>query len=689
MARVVRQADGALDQARDDLSAAYAQPETTQRAALELARLNLTQGDYPAAEDWARRTRELDPEGDDPDWVLAQALLGQERADEALAALAGPSERDGPRQAEALMLRGEILLARGRVDEGEDALRRASEVSDHPGAYLRLAHLYVQTGRGADAERAYTQALERTDEPAIVLVDRARFRLSTGDREGALGDARRAVELDPKHPQPRVTLGRVLFIGFQQGGEALEELRRALELQVDFPPALYASAEVLYDALNCEGALRLLDRLLQLEPTHSDGHFLRAMTHSELEDVQAAARDFDAALRLEQGRSALTFSAFATLLREHGQFHEALGLYDQALAVDPGCGPAHYGRGLCLMFARGARAEAIQALRQGLPPGAGERGVQRHWVDYLEQLPPEAPPLAPSDWLAQAEELLQREEFVSAALCFSHALDLGAGGQRGRARRGLAECLLQAGDPQAGEQELTRALWAGAGPEALLTRGLVRHARGDLQGALRDFERILQRDPAQPDALLGRGMAFAQLGELERAAGDFASYVRLVPDRPEGWSNLAVVTYKLDDCETAVQAATRALELTPDDAQLIALRGAALRKLGDLPHARADLDRVLSATPEPEGARLERMVVAQQQGDHATAIADGRLLLERDPMHLPVRMALAESLAADGQRAEALRLYDDTLERLDPAATVRAEVQRLRDQLAGAAREDE
>jgi tetratricopeptide (TPR) repeat protein len=61
---------------------------------------------------------------------------------------------------------------------------------------------------------------------------------------------------------------------------------------------------------------------------------------------------------------------------------------------------------------------------------------------------------------------------------------------------------------------------------AYLTRGNARKDQGDLAAAIADYDRAIARHPSYAAAYLTRGLAHRQAGDLERAQADF----RLVPE---------------------------------------------------------------------------------------------------------------------------------------------------------------
>ncbi len=124
-----------------------------------------------------------------------------------------------PRYLEAHIHRGLALVSLGRTDEGADAFRRAGEVTPPAvgglaaGAVARLANMH------ADLARAYADA---------------------GDREGAVAEYRRALELGPAFHDIRYRLARLLLEAGRtlEAGEELQEVVAALPEFIDARAAL-------------------------------------------------------------------------------------------------------------------------------------------------------------------------------------------------------------------------------------------------------------------------------------------------------------------------------------------------------------------------------------------------------------------------------------------------------------------
>jgi len=133
--------------------------------------------------------------------------------------------------------------------------------------------------------------------------------------------------------------------------------------------------------------------------------------------------------------------------------------------------------------------------------------------------------------------------------------------------------------------------------EAWNNRGAVRYARGDVGGALADFDRALELRPDYPEALNNRGIVRQRLGAPSGALADFDRAVELRPRYAEALNNRAVTRLALGDLTGAVADFDRGIGIRPDYAEAYHGRAAVLHALGDFAGALADYDRVLGLVP--------------------------------------------------------------------------------------------
>ncbi|GIK67261.1 MAG: hypothetical protein BroJett018_50550 [Chloroflexota bacterium] len=62
---------------------------------------------------------------------------------------------------------------------------------------------------------------------------------------------------------------------------------------------------------------------------------------------------------------------------------------------------------------------------------------------------------------------------------------------------------------------------------------MARQAKGDLDGAIADYNRAIQLNPQDAEAYTNRGVAYEKKGEMKKAAADYGRVLELRPDHPE------------------------------------------------------------------------------------------------------------------------------------------------------------
>ncbi len=100
-------------------------------------------------------------------------------------------------------------------------------------------------------------------------------------------------------------------------------------------------------------------RVLAADPAHADAHLNVGRLLHEEGDLEGARIHYR--LALAAGERAEAAFNLGTVLEDLGRAAEAVGAYEDALALDPRCADAHYN--LALLHERhGARAEAFRHL---------------------------------------------------------------------------------------------------------------------------------------------------------------------------------------------------------------------------------------------------------------------------------------------------------------------------------------
>jgi len=228
---------------------------------------------------------------------------------------------------------------------------------------------------------------------------------------------------------------------------------------------------------------------------------------------------------------------------------------------------------------------------------------------------------------------------------------------------------------------------SGAGPQAILARGLEHHRAGRLAEAVGDYAAVLALDPDNLDALNLRGLAEHQRGdsaaalallgrahalkpdftpvlqhlaEVQRAAGlldaartSFAKLAAIAPGWHGGHFGLGQVLDQLGARAAAARAYEGAVAAKSDFAPARFALGLARAALGDPADGRRHMEAALALGPHTPEALHGVAVLRLADGDAAGAEAALRECLELAPAHDGGLNALFDLMLARGRLDDA------------------------------------
>ncbi|HZL71239.1 MAG TPA: protein kinase, partial [Planctomycetota bacterium] len=218
---------------------------------------------------------------------------------------------------------------------------------------------------------------------------------------------------------------------------------------------------------------------------------------------------------------------------------------------------------------------------------------------------------------ANAAELLSRYNKVD-------GLDLQALHLEGRAR-------FLSQDLKGSIEVLSRLMNLAPTMGDLLWLGTARHQTGDFQGAIADFNRVVEMDPAYEAAYDRRAFTRQAIGDLKGALADYTMCIQLLPNHGSGQGHRAVVRRELGDLEGAMKDHNRAVELRPRNAGALIDRGGTRHDLEDYQGAIADCTRGLELDGNQPAAYSIRGRSREKLGDLEGAIADFTRGIEISP----------------------------------------------------------
>ena len=156
-------------------------------------------------------------------------------------------------------------------------------------------------------------------------------------------------------------------------------------------------------------------------------------------------------------------------------------------------------------------------------------------------------------------------------------------------------------------------------------------AKGDLDRAIADYNRVLRLDKNLAAAYGGRARAYLGKGELDKALADFGEAARLDPQSASLYLDRAAIYVAKSNLDQAIADYDKAIERDPKLAVAHNNRGLAFSAKGELDKALADFDVALRLDPKFADAFLNRANVFREKHDLERARQDFQAALRLDP----------------------------------------------------------
>jgi len=196
-------------------------------------------------------------------------------------------------------------------------------------------------------------------------------------------------------------------------------------------------------------------------------------------------------------------------------------------------------------------------------------------------------------------------------------------------------------------------------------RGRALDARGDAEGAIAAYERILAGEASDPIASETLADVFSRTAEAAVAAGnlalaaDLAARAAAVDRTDERELDAAVALASAGATDDALAAMRRIVERSPEHLEARLNLGVLLANVGLHDEAEAELERAASLSAERAEALVALGRIRAARGDEARAESILEKALEIDPYDVDALRAMASILAGSpGTRTRALKLAD-------------------------------
>ncbi|MET0533802.1 MAG: tetratricopeptide repeat protein, partial [Steroidobacter sp.] len=497
-------ANGAPDKAEAELKKFAAEEKDGVAMQLALAKFHESQRKFDAAETVYRdviKEQELKPDGLTARNRLATLLL-QKNDEKGAAGLIDEVLKENARDNDALVLRGNLALAKGDAAAAIADLRAVLRDQPNSIPVLRaLARAHLQNNELALAEETLRSAAQANPGDRQVRLELSQLLTQSGRSEQARPVLEQLVKETPNDVGTLESLFRVQA-ATQDLAAARVTAETIKQVRPDMPLGWYLDGAINESEKKYDAAEAAYVRALEIQP--NAGEPLTALVRVDLARKQMPK----ALARLDKVIAAQPDHVIARnlkgeLLTSQGNFDAATTAFNDAIAKAPQWWMPY--RGLALAYLSGKRNDdAIRVLEVGLDK-TGAAALGTDLAALYERLD------RPDDAIRVYEAIVKREPGSVAALNNLAMLLVSY--------RNDAPSLERAA-------ELTGRLNHVTEPSILNTRGWVKFKRGEFQESLALLQQAVDKSPESPLMRYHLGMAQLKTGDRAGAEKNLEAAVR-------------------------------------------------------------------------------------------------------------------------------------------------------------------
>ena len=217
---------------------------------------------------------------------------------------------------------------------------------------------------------------------------------------------------------------------------------------------------------------------------------------------------------------------------------------------------------------------------------------------------------------------------------------------------------------------------------AYYSLGIDKSDAKDYAGALVNFDKAIELNPAYIRAHYERGRAQFYLGDYDSGIASLTQIIKIDPEDADAYYGRGTVKVLFGDYTAAIVDFDKTIELEAQHANAYRNRGGVKFRLGESESARgnteaarrlyeaamADCEKAIQIDPEDADAYNGRGATKLALDDFEGALLDFSKVIELDPEHTDaysnrgaVKFRLGESEAARGNAEAAQRLYEETI----------------------------
>lgn len=640
-------------------------------------------GDGPNAARAFEKAQELGAPKDK--WIvpLGRAYLLQNDTKTLLDKLKADESLQPPLRAQVEGLRGSAYLVKNDLDKAKQSFNAAIQLD--PGAseaLLGMALLEAQQKHFKEAVDYATRVVSKNDKNANAWIIIGEAKRLNNDVPGAVDAFSKALEAQPYDVRAR--LGRATAnLSQNKADDAAKDVADIRKMAGDVPMALYLESVIDFQNGRLQEAEDLLVKASNAMPEHLPSKLLLGTIAFQQGEYEAAEKDLalfvakvpghlpavkllaSTRLKLQRPKDAIqVLKAAEPLAKDDAQLLSLLGgAYQQAKEFELS---NEYLTRAAQLDPKAASIKAQLGLGQ-VAAGNLDQGIAD-----LKAAVSLDPNLLQADMMLTLA-LIQQKKFDEAIAAATQMKDKLKDDP-------MPINLLGAAYLAKGDQAKAEELWKAAlklKPDytpAALNLAKLEQIRNNPDGAAKQFQQMLERDPKNLSALIG----LAQIEEAKKNYDKMEAYLIQArdsnPKSPEPALILSRLYVQQGRPLRALEVARDAVSSNPDNVQAMQNLGIVQLANDQAASAAGTFRKLMNLVPENPDYHQDYARALFKAGDKATAAQEWRNLIKDKPEYWSAYLALAEYDILEGKFDEALKLAGD-IKAKQPKSSVGAQLE--------------
>lgn len=475
-----------------------------------------------------------------------EALINLQRYPEALASIEKAVALN-PKDFLVRVYQGILLQAQERYQEAIVAYDQAIKINPHPWAYNNRSSVRAKLGDKEGALADVNKALEIDPDYAESYLQRSYIRSEWEDREGALADVNKALEIAPNYADAYYSRGLLQYYRGDRA-EAIADLGKAIRLNPNNAYFYYSWGGRYSNEGDNQEAIFYYNKAIQLNPNYAEAYYDRGLAYSKLRDRQSALADFQKAVALyrQQGNTFFSRQALARiteLQRTPSAVEPAnVTLYEGPALNTTFQSPGKISIEIVEIDSSSRRVQVRIAFSQGLyGEGVFEGLINQNNVLELFGI------LGTLQAAGFPNTDVRLEFLPNKTIKGTYSIYAGAHDFRGRTQNGEFTA------SQVPTMSKETSLASSENAEVSFNRGYAHHSQGDYTEAITDYTEAIRLKSDYVEAYLRRGIALAQQGESQKAIEDLNKALHLNSDLLQAYYIRGLIRASLKDYPKAVE----------------------------------------------------------------------------------------------------------------------------------------